>query len=239
MYVKGEDVFYYLTVYNESYDMPAMPDGRSRRHPEGPLSVPHRRRPRMAKLTVQLLGSGVILNEVLQAQKILAEKSTSAAPSIARRATRCSARLHRVRTLEPAAPRRDAPQATSSRFSARRPDPIIASSDYMRALPEQIANYVGGRLLALGTDGFGRSETRQAFRRFFEVDAESVVVASLYSLVERSKLDRAIVQKAIVDLGIDASKPCRLGLCNEWVWEHGRIRSGMGSGGRPRRGHSN
>ena len=77
----------------------------------------------------------------------------------------------------------------------------------MRALPEQIAPFVNNRLLALGTDGFGRSETRQNLRRFFEVDAEHVTVATLYALAERGQLDRAIVKQAIQDLGIDAERP--------------------------------
>ena len=75
----------------------------------------------------------------------------------------------------------------------------------MRALPEQVSTYLDGRLLALGTDGFGRSETRQALRRFFEVDAESVTVAALYALSEHEGLDRKVVQQAIKDLGIDAT----------------------------------
>ena len=88
---------------------------------------------------------------------------------------------------------------------------MVASSDYMRTLPEQVAPYLndvkGGRMLALGTDGFGRSETRPALRRFFEVDAENVAVAALYALAERGEIDRAVVTKAIRDLGLDADKP--------------------------------
>jgi pyruvate dehydrogenase E1 component len=85
--------------------------------------------------------------------------------------------------------------------------PIVASSDYMRTLPEQIAPYVGERLVALGTDGFGRSDTRKALRRFFEVDAESVVVAALHALAERGEFERSAVAKAVKDLGIDANRP--------------------------------
>ena len=85
--------------------------------------------------------------------------------------------------------------------------PVIATSDYMRTLAEQIGPYLGGRLLALGTDGFGRSETRQNLRRFFEIDAEHTTVAALYALVERGELDRNVVKKAIQDLGIDPNKP--------------------------------
>ena len=85
--------------------------------------------------------------------------------------------------------------------------PIIASSDYMRTLPEQVSRFVDNRLLALGTDGFGRSDTRQALRRFFEVDAESVVVAALYALAERGEYERSAVAKAIGELGIDPNRP--------------------------------
>ncbi len=77
----------------------------------------------------------------------------------------------------------------------------------MRALPEQIANYVNGRLLALGTDGFGRSETRASLRRFFEVDAESIVVAALHELAERDEVDVALVKQAIKDMGLNADAP--------------------------------
>jgi pyruvate dehydrogenase E1 component len=84
---------------------------------------------------------------------------------------------------------------------------VIATSDYMRALPEQVAGYLGGRLLALGTDGFGRSETRKALRRFFEIDAEHVAVAALYALAERGEIDRAAVAKAIKEIGLNPDAP--------------------------------
>jgi len=77
----------------------------------------------------------------------------------------------------------------------------------MRALPESISNYVSGRMLSLGTDGFGRSETRQALRRFFEVDAENVVVASLFALSQRGELDKKVVTQAIKDLGVNPDAP--------------------------------
>jgi pyruvate dehydrogenase E1 component len=89
--------------------------------------------------------------------------------------------------------------------------PVIATSDYMRAVPEQIAPYLhdakGGRLLALGTDGFGRSETRKALRRFFEIDAEHVALAALHALAGRGELDRAAVKKAVADLGLNPDAP--------------------------------
>jgi len=85
--------------------------------------------------------------------------------------------------------------------------PVIASSDYLRALPEVIGPYLDGRLVALGTDGFGRSETRKNLRRFFEVDAEHVTIAALAALAEKGQLDRAVVTKAIADLGVNPDAP--------------------------------
>ncbi len=85
--------------------------------------------------------------------------------------------------------------------------PIVASSDYQRALPESISPYLGDRLYALGTDGFGRSETRKNLRRFFEVDAESVVVTALHALFVRGELAAEVVKQAIEDLGLDPERP--------------------------------
>jgi pyruvate dehydrogenase E1 component len=90
---------------------------------------------------------------------------------------------------------------------AKTAGPVIATSDYMRALPEQVAPYLDGRLLALGTDGFGRSETRKNLRRFFEVDAEHVVVAGLFALAQRGELNRTIVTNAAKELGLNPDAP--------------------------------
>jgi pyruvate dehydrogenase E1 component len=207
MYVKGEDVFYYLTVYNENYEMPAMPDGVRDGILKGlyPLKTVT---PDKSKQSVQLLGSGVILNEVLRAQKLLAEKynvgSTVFSATSYQELRRDCLETERRNRLHP-----DGTPAVSyvKKVLGNTKGPIIASSDYMRAVPEQIANYVDGRLLALGTDGFGRSETRQSLRRFFEIDAESVAVAALYALAERGELDRAVVAKAIRDLVINQEAP--------------------------------
>lgn len=207
MFVKGEDVFYYLTVYNESYDMPSM--GEDVR--EGILRglYPFRSNmPKNAKHTVQLLGSGVIMNEVLRAQKILAEKyaiaSTVYSATSYQELRRDCIEVERWNRLHPAEKQRT---NYVKEVLGSTKGPIIASSDYMRALPEQIAPYVDGRLLALGTDGFGRSETRQNLRRFFEIDAESIVVAALHALSERKELDKAVVKQAIQELGIKADAP--------------------------------
>jgi len=208
MYAEQEDVFYYLTIYNESYDMPAMPEGVR----EGILKglYPFKTvRPDGAQNTVQLLGSGVILREVLRAQEILATKygvgSTVFSATSYQELRRDAIEAERVNRLHPDQPKR-VPYVRQV-LGEDANVPVIASSDYMRAVPEQVAPYLDCRLLALGTDGFGRSETRANLRRFFEVDAEHVAVAALYALAERGRLDRAVVQQAIRDLGIDPQRP--------------------------------
>ncbi|MFL5338723.1 MAG: pyruvate dehydrogenase (acetyl-transferring), homodimeric type, partial [Gemmataceae bacterium] len=207
MFVKGEDVFYYLTVYNESYDHPAAPTNVRDGIIKGlyPFKTVT---PEKAKHTVQLLGSGVIFNEVLRAQAILAEQynvastvfSATSYQELRRDAVECE-RWNRLHPTEPAK------TSYVQQVLGNTKGPIIASSDYLRAVPELIASYTDGRLLALGTDGFGRSETRKALRRFFEVDAESVAAAALYALAERGELDRAAVAQAIKDLGLDPTRP--------------------------------
>ena len=212
MFVRNEECFYYLTVYNEAYDMPGMPGEQVR---EGILRgiYPFKTvKPAGAKHEVQILGSGVILNEAIRAQAILAEKysvastvfSVTSYPMLRRDAMECE-RFNRLHPSEPGM------FPYVQKVLGNTNGPIVATSDYMRALPEMIAPFLtdakGSRMLALGTDGFGRSETRKNLRRFFEVDAESVVVAALHQLAERGELDRSIVEKAIAEFGLDPKKP--------------------------------
>jgi pyruvate dehydrogenase E1 component len=211
MFVRNEECFYYLTVYNEAYDMPAMPEGVR----DGIIKglYPYKTvSPDGAKLEVQLLGSGVILNEVLRAQQILADKykvastvySATSYTALRRDALECERynRLH---------PTGEGKLPYVSKVLGNTRGPVIASSDYMRALPELVGPFLtdakGPRLLALGTDGFGRSDTRKALRRFFEVDAENVAVAALSALAERGELDRTVVAQAIQDLGVNPDAP--------------------------------
>ena len=212
MYVRGEECFYYLTVYNENYDMPAMPGEEVREGIVRGIYPFKTVKPDGARHEVQLLGSGVILREALRAQEILAEKY------------RVASTVYSVTSYQML--RRDAIEC--ERFNRLHPDesgmfpyvqkvlgntlgPVVATSDYVRSVPDSIAPYVadakGSRLLALGTDGFGRSETRKALRRFFEIDAEHVAVAALYALAERGEIDRAAVKKAVAELGISADAP--------------------------------
>ncbi len=208
MYVRNEECFYYLTTYNEAYAMPAYPGDQVRdgilkgMYPVKTVS------PKGAKHEVQLLGSGVILNEALRAQAVLAEKynitstvySVTSYQMLRKDAIECE----RHNRLHPAA---EGKVAYVQSVLGGTKGPVIATSDYMRTLAEQIGPYLNGRLLALGTDGFGRSETRKNLRRFFEVDAEHVALAALYALAERGQLDRAVVQKAVGELGIDPNRP--------------------------------
>ena len=207
MYVKGEDLFYYLTIYNESYDMPAMPEGVRDGILKG-LYAFKTVKPDGAKQTVQLLGSGVILREVLRAQEILATKykvaSTVYSATSYQELRRDCIEVERHNRLHPDQPKK---KSYLDSVLGATPGPVIASSDYMRTLHEQISPYLNGRMLALGTDGFGRSETRQNLRRFFEVDAEHVAYAALYALSERGELDKKVLTQAIKDLGIDAERP--------------------------------
>jgi pyruvate dehydrogenase E1 component len=208
MFVKGEDLFYYLTIYNESYDMPAMPQGVRDGILKGLYPV-KTVTPEGAKHTVQLLGSGVILREVLRAQEILATKyqvaSTVFSATSYQELRRDAIECERVNRLHPDRP--DKVPYVQQVLGTDTNVPVIASSDYMRAVPEQVATYLNNRLLALGTDGFGRSETRANLRRFFEVDAEHVTLAALYTLAERGQIDRGVVKQAIQDLGIDPQRP--------------------------------
>jgi pyruvate dehydrogenase E1 component len=211
MFVRNEECFYYLTVYNESYDMPAMPEGVRDGIIQGlyPFKTV---KPDGAKLEVQLLGSGVILNEVLKAQQILAEKykvaSTVFSATSYQALKRDALEAERYNRLHPDG---EGKLAYVQKVLGNTKGPIVASSDYMRALPESVSPYLtdakGPRLLALGTDGFGRSDTRKALRRFFEVDAENVVVAALYALAERGELDRKVVKQAVADLGLNPDAP--------------------------------
>lgn len=208
MFVQNQEEFYYLTVYNENYEMPAMPSEDVREGIIRGIYKVSTTTPDKAKAEVQLLGSGVILNEVLRAQVILAEKYQVASSVFSvtsyQQLRRDALEVERNNRLHPDEP---ASMSYVELVLGDTTGPVIASSDYMRALPESIANFLhdpkGPRMLALGTDGFGRSETRKNLRRFFEVDAEHVVIAALYALAERGEYDRAAVKAAISELGVD------------------------------------
>ena len=206
MYQDGEDLFYYLTLYNENYVMPPMPEGVE----QGILKGLYRYRPGPAKpryLKAHLLGSGPLLCSALRAQEILAEKyhvsadvwSVTSYKALRNDALQC----RRWNMLHPAQPPR---QSYIEATLANETGVFVAVSDYMKIVPEQIGPWVPGGLFALGTDGFGRSDSRENLRRFFEVDAESVVIAVLYSLSRRRKMGKTAVARAIRELGVNPDK---------------------------------
>jgi pyruvate dehydrogenase E1 component len=210
MYEKGEDVIYYLTLYNENYAMPAMPEGAT----EGILKGLYKFRPsslkpgeRGPKTRVHLFGSGVILNQCLRAQELLAQKyevaadvwSATSYKELRREALACE----RWNTLHPSEPPR---VSYLEAILAKEEGVFVAASDYMKSLPGMIQKWVPGGLLALGTDGFGRSDDRPDLRRHFEIDAESIVIAALSRLAQRKELKPQQVQQAIKELGINPDK---------------------------------
>ncbi len=205
MYADNEDGFYYLTLYNENYPMPSMPEGVA----EGIVKGLYKFRPSpvQKKYRAQILGSGPIIRQALRAQEILAERYDVAADvwsATSYKLLRTDAlNVKRWNMLHPTEPRR---KAYLEQVFEKEQGPFIAVSDYMKLVPDQIAPWVPGGLTTLGTDGFGRSDTRAALRRFFEIDAEHVVIATLASLADRGKIAKQVVASAIVELGVDPEK---------------------------------
>jgi pyruvate dehydrogenase E1 component len=206
MYRDQEQVFYYLTVMNEQYPHPAMPEGVRDGILKGMYVIKPTTTPK-AKLRAQLFGSGTILTEALKAQEILETKynvgadvwSVTSYGNLYKDGHACE----RWNRLHPAAAPR-VPYVTQVTKDA--PGVFVAASDYLKVLPDVIDCWLPRRLHSLGTDGFGRSETRDALRDFFEVDARFIVLATLYALMQDKQLDAKVVDKAIKDLGINPDK---------------------------------
>jgi pyruvate dehydrogenase E1 component len=206
MYKDGENIFYYITVMNEQYAMPAMPGDVK----EGILNGMYRFRAsenKKAKLRAQLFGSGAILREVLQAQEILETKYGVAADvwsvTSYKQLYVDGNESDRWNRLHPGEKPR-VPYVTSTLGDA--PGVLVAASDYLKTLPNMISKWLPRRLASLGTDGFGRSEGRASLREFFEVDAQFITLAALHELFIDGKIDRKLIDQAIKDLGIDSEK---------------------------------
>ena len=207
MYVEQEDIFYYITAENEPYPMPAQPEGSE----EGILRGMYRFRPSgndSAELRAQLFGSGAILNQVLRAQEILGERFNVAADvwsitsfkELYMDGTDCD-RFNRLHSD-------DARRAPWIEQCLGETDEVyVIASDYVKALPHSISKWFPNAPVALGTDGFGRSESRAALRRFFEVDAEHIVVATLNALAAEGKIEREVVDAAVAEFGINPDAP--------------------------------
>jgi len=198
-----KDCFYYITAMNENYAHPPMPEDVE----EGVLKGAYllRESQKNSEHRVQLMGSGTILREAERAAQLL-EKEWSVAADVwsatsftelAREGYDCE----RENRLHPEAKPK---KAFITQLLEAREGPVIAATDYIQAYPDQIRRFVPGRYVTLGTDGYGRSDTRAALRRFFEVDAEHITVAALNALAEDGKIDASVVAKAIKQYGIDA-----------------------------------
>ncbi len=203
MYVEHQPGFYYLTIYNENYPQPKMPAGTEEGILRG-MYLYQKSEQQKVKARVQLLGSGTILREVIAAAGVLAEKYGIAADvwsvTSYNELRRDGLDVERWNMLHPAeTPRK--PYVTT--LLEGRDGPVIAASDYMKVMPDQIGRWVPGGLVTLGTDGFGHSEDRASLRRHFEVNADFVVVAALYALSLREAVDPQVVRQAINDFGID------------------------------------
>ena len=207
MYGDGESAFYYITVMNEQYEMPAMPDGENVR--DGILKGLYRfRGGHDTKVTAraQLLGSGAILNEVVKAQALLEKYGVAAdvwsAPSY-NELYRDACRVERWNYLHPTEKAR-VPYVAE--MLAKTAGPIVAASDYLKSGPGVIARWVGRPMVTLGTDGFGRSEDRASLRDFFEVDARHVAAATLSALHRDGTIDAKTVTRAFKELEIDPER---------------------------------
>jgi pyruvate dehydrogenase E1 component len=208
MYAEQEDVFYYVTLMNENYEHPPIPDGvedgvRRGMYLLSTGDAPARKAPR-----VQLLGSGTILREVIAAADLLAADFGVAAdvwsvPSFTelRRDGLAAERWNMLHPTEP--PRRSFVEACL----AERAGPVVAATDYVRAFPDQIRAFVPRRYRVLGTDGFGRSDYRRRLRSFFEVDRHWVALAALDALAADGTVARSVPAEAITRYGINPDKP--------------------------------
>jgi pyruvate dehydrogenase E1 component len=201
MLAEQDDVYYYITTMNENYPQPAMPEGAA----EGIVRGMHRiREAESGAVKVRLLGSGTILREVLAGADLLAADwdvqadvwSVTSFTELHRDGIAAD-RWSRLHPSE--APRRTYVQESLGATGA----PVVAATDYVRALPELIRPWVDGRYEVLGTDGFGRSDYRRALRAFFEVDRHHVAVAALHALAQDGTVEPAVVQQAIERYAID------------------------------------
>jgi pyruvate dehydrogenase E1 component len=202
---------------NENYAQPALPAGAEDGILRGMYAVRHSRGTEPApakaggggpenKSRVQLLGSGTILREVLAAAEILETKYGVAADvwsvTSYTELRRDGMDAERWNTLHPLEPQRT---SYVEDCLAQTTGPVIAASDYVRALPDLIRTWVPRRYVALGTDGFGRSDTRENLRRFFEVDRSAVVIAALKALADEERVPPSVVQQAIAECGAAAA----------------------------------
>jgi pyruvate dehydrogenase E1 component len=208
MYAEQEDAYWYVTVMNENYAHPAMPDGAAPDIVKGMYLFRRGAKPDPKTPRVQLLGSGAIFREVIAAADLLkshwgVDADLWSCPSFTALARDGMAVAREAARRPGDKPRRSHVEACLAEAQG----PVVAATDYVRAFAEQIRPYVGRRYVVLGTDGFGRSDTREKLRRFFEVDRQHVVVAALKALADEGTIPAGKVREAIERYGIDPAKP--------------------------------
>ena len=210
MYAEGENIFYYVTVMNENYAMPAMPAGAEEGILKGIYALPSAAGAKVDTKTPRatLIGSGTILREVIAAAEMLERDhgvrcevmSATSFSELRRDALDCE----RWNLLNPT----QSPRVPFvSRALTGREGPFIAATDYVRNVPEQIRQWVPGRFEVLGTDGYGRSDARAALRHHFEVDRRFIVLATLRALVAEGRMPASRLEGVVAALGIDPDKP--------------------------------
>ena len=202
MYVDNEDVYYYLTLYNEAYAQPPKPEGSDQGIIDGLYKWAPA--PTGAKYRATILFSGPSHSAAREAQTILAEEYGVGAElwsaTSYKKLREEAMSVDRWNCLHPG-------ESTKVPFVTRQLEgtlgPVIAVTDYMRTVPDQISRWVPRSYTSLGTDGYGRSDTREALREFFETDANHVVVATLSALARDQRIDPGVVREAIERFGID------------------------------------
>ncbi|MYB71406.1 MAG: pyruvate dehydrogenase (acetyl-transferring), homodimeric type [Gemmatimonadetes bacterium] len=207
MYVEQEDVFYYLTVENDIYSMPEMPDGVE----EGILKGMYKFKPsakKRARLKAHLFGSGAIINSALKAQSLLEEKYQVSADVWSITSYKALHRdgldAERWNRMHPG----EKPRLSYiEQCLAKERGVYVMASDYVKALPESIARWFPNPPVSLGTDGFGRSEIREALRDHFEVDYRFIALGALSALAREGQIENDVVAQAMKDLEIDPAKP--------------------------------
>src|SRR5450631_3120708 len=205
MYQQQENVFYYITCMNENYTHPTMPTGVAQGILSGMYLLQIGGR---GKVRVTLFGSGTILREVLAAAQLLEQSfgvpadvySVTSFSELRKNALQ----IERWNLLHPTEPPK---QTYIHQALGDLQGPFIAATDYMKTVPDQIRQWIPGRYAVLGTDGFGRSDSRAELRRFFEVDRHYVTIAALKALADEGKIDAQTVIKAMKTFGIDPEKP--------------------------------
>jgi len=205
MYKNKEEIFYYLTLGNENYIMPEMPKGAE----EGIIKGLYKfnTSTKKHKIKANIIGSGSIAREVLKAQEILEnDYNVSASVWIATNYKQLRSDALKAQRWNMLHPTEKTQKSYLETCLENEEGAFIAASDNMKIVPDQIAPWVPGGLFTLGTDGFGRSDTRENLRRFFEVDAASIVIGTLYKLSQAGKIEPKIVEKSIKALGVDPEK---------------------------------